>query len=240
MWSKNLDSDRQAIRRYTAWAGWLLAPAYVLGALALYAAFLYAPTERVMGDVQRIFYFHVGSAWNAFLAFFVVFLASIAYLKTGRIKWDQLAVASTEVGVVFTTITLVTGSIWAKPIWFTWWPWGDPRVTTTLVLWLMYVSYLILRSSLPEGDQKYKFCAVLGIVGFINVPIVWMSIRWWRTHHPVVITSSGMNLEARMVHALFISVFAFAALYAALLCLRTSMRLQERLTQEMEVEVMAK
>jgi heme exporter protein C len=240
MWSKNLETERQAIRRYTAWAGWLLAPAFLLGALALYAAFLYAPTEKYMGDVQRIFYFHVGSAWNAFLAFFVVFLASIAYLRTRRAKWDQLAAASTEVGVVFTTITLVTGSLWAKPIWFTWWPWGDPRVTTTLVLWLMYVAYLILRSSLPEGDQKYKFCAVLGIVGFINVPIVWMSIRWWRTHHPVVITSSGMNLEARMVHTLLISVFAFAALYATLLCLRTSMRLQERLTQEMEMEVLAK
>jgi heme exporter protein C len=240
MWSKNLETERQAIRRYTAWAGWLLAPAFLLGALALYAAFLYAPTEKYMGDVQRIFYFHVGSAWNAFLAFFVVFLASIAYLRTRRAKWDQLAAASTEVGVVFTTITLVTGSLWAKPIWFTWWPWGDPRVTTTLVLWMMYVAYLILRSSLPEGDQKYKFCAVLGIVGFINVPIVWMSIRWWRTHHPVVITSSGMNLEARMVHTLLISVFAFAALYATLLCLRTSMRLQERLTQEMEMEVLAK
>ena len=240
MWSKNLDADRQTIRRYTAWTGWLLAPAYLLGALALYAAFLYAPTEQVMGDVQRIFYFHVGSAWNAFLAFFVVFVGSIAYLKTGRVKWDQLAAASTEVGVVFTTITLITGSIWAKPIWYTWWPWGDPRVTTTLVLWLMYVSYLLLRSSLPDGDQKYKFCAVLGIVGFINVPIVWMSIRWWRTHHPVVITSSGMNLEARMVDTLMISVFAFAALYATLLCLRTSMRLQERLTQDMEAEVLAK
>lgn len=240
MWSKNLDADRQTIHRYTAWAFRLLAPAYLLGALALYAAFLYAPTEQVMGDVQRIFYFHVGSAWNAFLAFFVVFVASIAYLRTRRVKWDQLAVASTEVGVVFTTITLVTGSIWAKPIWFTWWPWGDPRVTTTLVLWLMYVSYLILRSSLPEGDQKYKFCAVLGVVGFINVPIVWMSIRWWRTHHPVVITSGGTNLESRMEDTLMISVFAFAALYATLLCLRTSMRLQERLTQEMEVEVLAK
>ena len=240
MWSKNLDADLQANRLYTAWAGRLLAPAFLLGALALYATFLYAPTEKVMGDVQRIFYFHVGSAWNAFVAFFVVFLASIAYLRTRRAKWDQLAAASTEVGVVFTTMTLVTGSIWAKPIWYTWWPWGDPRVTTTLVLWLMYVSYLILRSSLPEGDQKYRFCAVLGIIGFINVPIVWMSIRWWRTHHPVVVTTSGMNLETKMVHTLMISVFAFAALYAVLLCLRTSMRLQERLAREMEVEVLAK
>jgi heme exporter protein C len=240
MWSKNLEAGAETIRRCTAWTGRLLVPAYLLGALALYATFMYAPTEKVMGDVQRIFYFHVGSAWNAFLAFLVVFLASIAYLRTGRIKWDQLAAASTEVGVVFTTITLVTGSIWAKPIWYTWWPWGDPRVTTTLVLWLMYVSYLILRSCFPEGDQKYKSCAVLGIIGFLNVPIVWMSIRWWRTHHPVVITTSGMNLEVSMQQTLMISVFAFTALYATLLCLRTSMRLQEHLSQEMEAEILAK
>jgi heme exporter protein C len=223
--------------RWLRWAGWLQVPLYLLIVLALWAAFLYAPTEREMGEVQRIFYFHVGAAFSAFAAFFVVFVAGIAYLWTRRVVWDQLAAASVEVGIVFTTIVLTTGPIWAKPIWNTWFPWGDPRVMTTLVLWLIYVAYLILRSSLPEGDRKYKFCAVFGIIGFIDVPIVWMSVRWWRTIHPVVITSEGANLEPRMLHALLIAVAACGLALAVLILLRGAMRLNamsaERLIQEL-------
>ena len=211
---------------------WLLAPMYVMVALALYAALVYVPAERTMGEVQRIFYFHVGAAWNAFLAFFVVFLAGVFYLIKRKPFWDQLAAASAEVGVLFTTIVLVTGPIWAKPVWGTWWPWGDPRVMTTLVLWLIYVAYLILRTSLPEGEKKYRFCAVFGIIGFLDVPIVWMSIRWWRTIHPVVITSSGANLEPRMKQALWIAVAAFTLALLTLIFLRTAMRLQEQVIDE--------
>lgn len=208
-------------------AGYLLGPLYVLMVAALYGAFLYAPTAQIEagGEVQRIFYFHVGAAWNAFLAFFVVFIAALAFLIGGRRIWDHIGVASVEVGVIFTTIVLTTGPIWAKPVWNTWWPWGDPRVMTTLVLWLIYIAYLILRASLPEGEKKYKYCAVFGIIGFLDVPIVWLSIRWWRTIHPVVITSGGAALETEMVHALIVSTITFTVLYATLLLLRLAMRL---------------
>ncbi|MGH9340163.1 MAG: cytochrome c biogenesis protein [Acidobacteriota bacterium] len=226
--------------RFLRISNWLLVPLYPLFILALYGAFLYAPTEREMGEVQRIFYFHVGAAWNAFLAFFVVFIAGILYLVTSKPVWDKVAAASVEIGVVFTTIVLTTGPIWAKPVWNTWWPWGDPRVTTTLVLWLIYIAYLILRSSLLEGEKKYKFSAVFGIVGFINVPIVWMSIRWWRTIHPVVITSTGAKLEPEMVQALAVAVVAFTCLYATLLLLRTAMRLHHSIAEEISEDTLGR
>lgn len=218
-------SDLDVTARWLQFSGFLQIVSYPLLLIALYGTFVYAPTEKVMGEVQRIFYFHVGSAFNAFLAFFVVFVAGIAYLVTRKVFWDQLAAASVEVGVVFTTIVLTTGPIWAKPVWNTWFPWGDPRVMTTLVLWLIYIAYLILRSSLPEGDKKYKFCAVFGIIGFIDVPIVWMSIRWWRTIHPVVITSSGANLEPRMAQTLLLAILACCVVLLALILLRAAMRL---------------
>ena len=222
----------QLARRYLQVANGLLIPLYLLVAAALYAAFLYAPTEREMGDVQRIFYFHMGTAWNAFLAFFAVFVAGIVYLITREAKWDRLAAACAEVGMVFTTIVMVTGSIWAKPIWNTWWAWGDPRLMTTMVLWLMYAAYFILRSSLPDGDKKYKFSAVFGIIAFLDVPIVWMSIRWWRTIHPVVITSSGAELATEMIHALMVSLIAMTVLCVTLVVLRTAQRLNSSLAEE--------
>lgn len=218
--------------------GRLLVPLYLLMVSALYGAFLYAPTEREMGEVQRIFYFHVGAAWTSFLAFFIVFLGGLIYLVTRRQWWDHLAAASAEIGVMFTTIALATGSIWAKPIWNTWWPWGDPRLMTTMVLWLIYVSYLILRSSLPEGDKKYKYCAVFGIIGFFDVPIVWLSIRWWRTIHPVVITPSGAQLESEMVHALIIAVLACTVLYVTFLTLKTAIRLDSTTIEELGQKLM--
>ncbi len=216
---------------------WSLIPLYVLMVVALYGAFLYAPTEREMGEVQRIFYFHVGAAWNCFLAFFGVFLGGVAYLITRKQSWDHLAAACVEVGVVFTTIVLTTGPIWARPIWNTWWPWGDPRVMTTAVLWLIYVAYLMLRSSLPEGETKYKYCAVFGIIGFLDVPIVWFSIRWWRTIHPVVITSSGAELEPEMIHALIVSVIAMTVLLVTLVMLRMAMSLNFSVAEEITLNV---
>ncbi|GAB4232307.1 MAG: cytochrome c biogenesis protein CcsA [Acidobacteriota bacterium] len=229
--------DAAVLQRLNRWTGWLLWPTGLVMIAALFAALVYAPTERVMGEVQRIFYFHVGAAFAAFFAFLVVFVAGVAYLWTGRRWWDQLAVAAVETGVVFTTIVLTTGPIWARPVWNTWFPWGDPRVMTTLVLWLIYIAYLILRSSLPEGDKKYKFCAVFGIIGFLDVPIVWMSIRWWRTIHPVVITTKGANLEPPMLQALLISVLACFLLLFLLLFLRASHRLTARLLEEWEQEL---
>ena len=133
---------------------------------ALYFALVYAPTERVQGNVQRIFYFHVPLAWVAYLAFFVVFVASIAYLRTRSAWWDALARSSAEVGLLFTTLVLITGSLWARPIWGTWWSW-DARLTTSLILWFIYVGYLLVRSSVADRQRGARFGAVLGIVGFV-------------------------------------------------------------------------
>ncbi len=224
-------------RRSLRIVDWLLIPLYLLMVAALYGALLYAPTESEMGEVQRIFYFHMGAAWNAFLAFFGVFLGGFLYLFTRKQRWDRLAASCAEIGVVFTTIVLLSGSVWARPIWNTWLAWGDPRVMTTMVLWLIYVAYFLLRSSLPEGEMKYKYCAVFGIIGFLDVPIVWVSIRWWRTIHPVVITSSGAQLEPEMIHALIVSVIAMTVLGVTLVMLRMAMRLNNSMAEELVQEL---
>jgi heme exporter protein C len=200
----------------------LLAATLAVGLAAVYMAFVYAPKEATMGNVQRIFYFHVGAAWTAFLAFFVVFLGGVAYLRTRDRRWDALALSSAEIGVVFTTIALAMGSIWAKPAWGAWWTW-DPRLTTTTVLWLIYVSYLILRGTIDEPERRARFAAVVGIVGFVDVPIVFLSIRLWRTIHPVLVKSEGFDMAPQMVQALLAALLACTLLYAYLLVVRTSL-----------------
>lgn len=217
---------------------WLLPLLFILVAAGLYGAFLYAPTERVMGEVQRIFYFHVAAAMNSFLAFFVVFAAGIAYLITRKTVWDVVGVSAVEVGVLLTVIVLTTGPIWARPVWNTWFPWGDPRVMTELILLLIFIAYLILRSTLPEGEKKYKFCAVFGIIGFLDVPIVYMSVHWFRTIHPVVIKSSEVGLEPRMYHAWIVCIFAFLLLTIVLVLFRTVGRLLRLVAQETEQAVL--
>jgi heme exporter protein C len=185
-----------------------------------------------MGDVQRIFYFHVGSWWIAFLAFAVVFGASVAYLVTRRRQYDTLALASAEIGVVFTSMGLFTGPLWAKPAWGIYWTW-DARLTTALVLWLIYVSYLMLRRYVPDEAKRANLAAVAGIIGFVDVPIVHFSIRWWRTQHPqpVVMGGADSGLDPLMAQALMMSLTAFLFLYLWLLAKRFSI---ERAQQEIE------
>ena len=156
----------------------------------LYMALIYAPTEREMGDVQRIFYYHVPAAWLAFFGFFLVFLFSVIYLMRSEKKWDTRAAAAAEIGLMFCTINLVTGPIWAKPVWGIWWTW-DARLTLTLVLWLIYAGYMMLRHYVSDPERKATFSAVVGILGFIDVPIVYFSIRWWRTQHPQPVIAGG-------------------------------------------------
>jgi heme exporter protein C len=189
---------------------------FLLILIALYFVFVYAPVEKVMGAVQKIFYFHVSSAWIAFFAFFVTFVCSIFLLITNRYIFDDIASASAEIGLLFCTIVLITGPIWAKPIWGTWWTW-DPRLTTTLILWFIYVGYIMLRKFIDEEDKRAKFSAALGIIGFIDVPIVFLSIRWWRTIHPNVLQKGGGGLHPDMLKSLIISVIAFTFLYIVLL-----------------------
>jgi heme exporter protein C len=192
--------------------------------VALGMVFLYAPREATMGDVQRIFYFHVASAWVGFFAFFVTFLSGIAYLARGERRWDTLALSSVEVGLTFITMTAITGSLWARPAWGTYWTW-EPRLTISAVQLLIYVAYGMLRASIESPERKARFAAIFGIVAFVTVPLSWNAIRWWRTIHPDVLTSGeGMALTSRMVHTLLISIAAFTLLYVTIL--RQRMRLE--------------
>jgi heme exporter protein C len=195
-------------------------------AAALYAALIYAPTERIQGDVQRIFYFHVPLAWTSYLAFFVVFVTSAAYLVRRAPLMDAIARSSAEVGLLFTTMMLITGSLWARPIWGTWWSW-DARLTTTLLLWFIYVGYLMLRSSVDDEERAARYAAVIGIVGALDIPIIHQSVVWWRSLHPesVVLASGGPAMPSSMLAALGVSLVAFTVLYAVLVLLRTRLEL---------------
>ncbi len=200
---------------------------------ALYAVFIYAPEEKTMGMVQKIFYLHVPSAFLAFLAFFITFITSILYLYKKDLKWDQIAGCSAEIGLVFCTIVLVTGPILAKPIWNVWWTW-DPRLTTTLILWFIYLAYLMLRGVVTENQQA-NLSAVFGIIGFVNVPITFLAIRLWRSIHPVLITSQGLNISAPMKVTLLLSFCAFVFLFAALLVSRVNLEKMKMETEEIRI-----
>jgi heme exporter protein C len=199
--------------------------AWALTALALTFAFFVAreADQAMGGQLQRIFYFHVPSAWVAYLAFALVFIASIAYLRTAARRWDLLAHASAEIGVVFCSLVLITGPIWANPVWGTWWVW-DARLTSTFVMWLTYIGYLLIRALARDPRAAGRLAAVVGIVGFVNVPIVHFSVRWWRTLHPAGPTpadpSTGSGLGGPELLAFFTALAAFTLLFLWLLALR--------------------
>ena len=198
--------------------GLLLAGASgVLIITALGMVFLYAPRELTMGDVQRIFYFHVASAWVGFFGFFVTFLAGVVYLTQGGRRWDILGLSSVEVGLTFIIMTVVTGMLWARPVWGTYWTW-EPRLTISAVQLLIYVAYAMLRGSIEGAEREARFAAVYGIVAFVTVPLSWFAIRWWRTIHPDILTGGeGMAVTPRMIQTLIVSILAFTALYGTLL-----------------------
>src|SRR5229473_772207 len=202
-----------------------MAKRILLGAVALlfmiaaaYAAFYVAPEERTMGVLQRIFYFHASSAWAGMDAFFVCFLSNLLYVWKRQPKYDWLGVSSAEVGLACITVVLITGPIWAHPVWGIWWTW-DARLTSTFVLWLLYVSYLLLRTLIEEPDRRALLSALFGIFAFLDVPLVYFSIRWWRTQHPqpVVMGGPGSGLEPTMSKVFFFSVLAMHALMVLLL-----------------------
>ena len=195
--------------------------------IALYMVFIYAPSENIMGIVQKIFYFHVSSAWIALLGFSVTFICSILYLYTNKPIFDYVAYSSVEVSLIFCTIVLITGPIWAKPIWFVWWTW-DPRLTTTLILWFIYVGYTMLRRFVEDESKKARFSAALGIIGFLDVPIVFFSIKWWRTIHPNVIQKGGGGIAPEMMNTLLLSMIAFSLLYLSFIIKRVRIELIEK------------
>ncbi len=198
----------------------------VLMITALYLVFVYVPTEKEMGIVQRIFYLMVPMGWLAMLSFFIVFISSILYLKKREEKWDVLGYSSAEIGIVFTTLSLITGSIWAKPIWGVWWTWEEPRLTATLVLWFIYLAYLIVRSLTTEEYRGATFAAVVGIVGFIDIPIVALATTLWRGIHPGAVIFQG-GLAPPMLLTLLVSIAAFTALYFLILSQRISLKNDE-------------
>ncbi len=199
---------------------------------AIYADLFIAGTDALQGIPQRIFYVHVPSAWIAYLAFFLVFVFSIRYLIWRNMNDDIRAHACAEVGIVFCTLVLITGPIWARPVWGVWWTW-DARLTTALILWMIYVGYLMLRAYMEDPDQRARFSAVLGIVGFLDVPIVHMSVKWWRTLHPgpVVVRAGGMRELPDSMHiALWSSLLAFTLVFVYFVMRRVALeRLQGRL-----------
>jgi heme exporter protein C len=198
----------------------------LLFVIATGMVFLYAPMEIVMGQVQRVFYYHVASAWVGMLGFLVAAVAGIGYLRTGKRSWDNVSLASVEISVVFLIVAIITGSIWARPIWNTWWTW-DPRLTTTTIMVLIYAAYLMLRSGIEDPDRRARFGAVYAIIGFVSVPLTFLSIRIFRTIHPVVIGSGdpgaegSFDMSTRMLHTFIFSLIVFSIIFVDLLWHRT-------------------
>lgn len=194
----------------------------IMFTVALAMVFFYAPREAVMGEVQRVFYFHVSAGWVGAMAFLVTAIAGAIYLWRGERRWDHVAVASVEIGVIFALINIVSGSIWARPIWNTWWTW-DPRLVTATIMELIYIAYLMLRQGIEDPERRARFGAVYGIVGFISVPITFLSIRMLRTIHPVVIGGSNpaaegsFDMTPRMLQTFMFSLLTFTFVYATIL-----------------------
>lgn len=197
----------------------IIGPALAVGALiGGLALALSAPPDQLQGDVQRLMYVHVPSAWLAYLAFAVTLVGSVGWLWRRRPRWDRLAAGSAELGVLFTGLALVTGSIWGKPVWGVWWTW-DPRLVTTALLFVVYLGYLALRRGTDDPTARARRAAVLGIVAFVQVPIVHLSVVWWRSLHqpPTVIQAGGPSMDGRMLAALLANVAAFTVVYVVLL-----------------------
>ncbi len=211
--------------------GQLFALAALLGGIALAACqwliFVYAPVEQHMGIIQKIFYIHLPLAWWGLFSFLIVFIASIAYLCTKKTFWDTLAGAAGEVGVLLATLALITGSIWAKRSWGVWWTW-DPRLTTTLIMWFIYTGYLVLRTMDMPEERRARVAAVVGIVAFLDVPLVFFSARLWRSIHPAVFASKEGGMESEMKITVITCVIVFGLIWASLTAFRHRLAVMEK------------
>jgi heme exporter protein C len=215
----------------------------VLLAIATWLVFFYAPMEVVMGQVQRIFYFHVANAWVGMLGFMVAAVAGIVYLRTHDLKWDIIEQAAVEISLVFFITTIVTGSIWAYPAWGTWWTW-DPRLTTAAILEMVYIAYLLLRQGIEDPDRRARFGAVYTLIGGLSVPITFLSIRLFRTIHPALIgtasasSQGGFDMTPRMLQTFLFGLLTFSVIFVTLLWYRIRLgRLAEKVEQ-MKLKVM--
>jgi len=229
-------STKVAVRSGSARLPWI---SLILGALTIvgisitiWMDFFYEPTDAVQGQPQRIFYVHVPVAWVGMLAFVVMALAGIVYLKNKDERWDWVARASAEIGALFITMTLITGSIWGRTTWGTWWTW-DARLTTTLILWFVYVGYLMLRSSLGRTHASARAGAVMSIICVIDVPIIYESVNWWRTLHPVAEVGVQGSLPNSVTLTLMVSLTVFTILYAVLMIQAYQLQRAQTLAQRL-------
>jgi heme exporter protein C len=215
----------------------------ILLAIATYLALVFAPTERIMGEVQRVFYFHVATAWVGLLGFVAAGVTGIIYLRTQDLKWDLVEVAAVEISLVFFFITIILGSIWARPIWNTWWTW-DPRLTSASIVELIYLAYLMLRQGIDDPDRRARFGAVYTLVGAVSVPITFVSIRLFRTIHPVVIGSQsadaqgGFAMTGDMKIAFFFALFAFTIIFVDLFWNRIRLGQLQQKVEQLKLKVM--
>jgi heme exporter protein C len=213
----------------------------VLG-VSVYLALVFAPTEAVMGDVQRVFYFHVGTAWVGLLGFILAALTGIVYLITKDMRWDRFEVAAVEVSTMFFFITICLGSIWARPAWNTWWTW-DPRLTTAAITELIYIAYFMLRQGIEDPEKRARFSAVYTLLGGLSAPITFMVIRLFRTIHPVVIGSQsaaaqgGFSMTPDMLTAFFFALFAFTVLFVDLMWHRIRLGGLEENVEQLKLKV---
>jgi heme exporter protein C len=216
----------------------------LLFAASLYMVLWFAPMERVMGNVQRVFYYHVSAGWAGMIGFGLALMAAIAYLVTSSRRWDIVALAGIEIGLVFSSINIVTGSIWGRPIWNTWWTW-DPRLVTATIMELVYIAYLMLRAGIEDPDRRARFGAIYAIIGFFSVPLSFFSIRIWRTIHPVVIGSGdpsgegAFDMTADMRTTFFFTLFVFTVIGADLLWHRIRLGTLADKVEQMKIEALS-
>lgn len=210
--------------------------------VATYFALVFAPTEAVMGNVQRVFYFHVGTAWVGLIGFIVAAVTGIIYLVTKDMKWDRVEVAAVEVSTMFFFIAIVLGSIWARPAWNTWWTW-DPRLTTAAVTELIYIAYFMLRAGMEDPEKRARFGAVYALLGGLSAPITFMVIRLFRTIHPVVVgnqsaaAQGGFDMSGNMLAAMFVALGAFTILFIDLMWHRIRMGDLEEQVEQLKLKV---
>jgi heme exporter protein C len=235
------EKDMQPMPRTLRVLTWVSAGLF---AVALLMTLLYAPREAVMGDVQRVFYFHVASGWVGALAFLVAAVAGVIHLLRGSRRWDAVGLASVEIGLAFTLANLISGSVWARPIWNTWWTW-DPRLVTASVMELVYIAYLLLRQGIEDPDRRARFGAVYAIIGFLSVPLTFLSIRIFRTIHPVVVgnndpTAQGtFDMSPPMLQTFLFSLFVFTLLYIVLLWHRVRMQALAEAVEQRKMKLLS-
>lgn len=208
--------------------------------ISLWMIFLYAPTDKIQGPPQRIFYFHVPMAWLGMLSFTIMAVVGVIYLIKKDERWDMVGRAASEVGMVFLTMAIILGSLWGRPIWGTWWTW-DPKLTASLILWFMYVGYMMVHSYMGRTPESARAAAVVALIGVVDVPIIYEATNWWRTLHPVAEIGVAGALPPSVTLTLMVALTTFTLLYSFMMIqlyqLVKMQTLAQRLRASVEYEI---